>query len=266
MLRKLMKYEFMATGRFFLPLFGALIIISAVNSILWRIGLSVPAGIGLAVSVILIIGIWVIVLLLTIQRFWSNLLSSEGYLMMTLPLGPDHLILSKLFVAAIWGLASSIVVFGSILIMAGTHEGFINILEAIREAFSYALMYIPFAPHQIALLATQFAIATILGAFASTLLIYACMSLSLFANKHRVLISFGAYIAITTVLQIIFTLLIAVGIWSGALHSFETAVLGFTSFGQAQVLTWIIIALAAIPCALFYLITRYMLKNRLNLQ
>ena len=46
MLRKLMKYEFMATGRVFLPLFAALLIISAINRLFQNLDLRAPAVIG----------------------------------------------------------------------------------------------------------------------------------------------------------------------------------------------------------------------------
>ena len=85
MLGKLMKYEFMATGRTFLPLFAALILVSIVNRLLSSLGLNVPSAIGTVVSVILMVGVAVVTLLITLQRFRNNLLSNEGYLMMTLP-------------------------------------------------------------------------------------------------------------------------------------------------------------------------------------
>ena len=181
MLRKLMKYEFKATGRIFLPLFAALMIISAVNRLLMSIGLKTPGSIGTAVSVVLIIGIIVLTLVLTIQRFRQNLLSSEGYLMMTLPTGVDGHILSKMIVAAVWVLVSLVVVTISILIMALTD---INI-ETIRAAVKAVASEFNLSSVNFTLFAVEFAITAVIGLFSGILMIYACMSLSMLVSRRR---------------------------------------------------------------------------------
>jgi len=259
MLGKLMKYEFMAMGRVFLPLFGALIVISVVNSILGSFGLETPAGIGIAVSVLLIISIAVITFLLIIQRFWTNLLSNEGYLMMTLPVNTDRIILSKLLTAAILGAASTIVVLLSILIMTITRFDFAEILEMIKYAFGL----ITFDTPQISTIVIQFLIATVLSMFTNILLFYACMSLSMLSNRYRWLVAVGSYIAIITVLQIVFAVAIATGVVSGTFGRF---MLNYPTFGQIQLIIAAVMLLCVVLGVIFYFITRYMLKNRLNLQ
>jgi type IV secretory pathway VirB3-like protein len=92
MLGKLLKYEFKATSRIFLPMFGALLIVAAFSRLFMSLSFDVPSVIGVTVSVIMIIGIIVMTFLLTIQRFNKNLLGSEGYLMFTLPVSTDRLI------------------------------------------------------------------------------------------------------------------------------------------------------------------------------
>ena len=120
MLGKLMKYEFKATARIFLPLFAALLVVAAVNRVFLAMNFMVPKIIGTSISVVMIIAICVIALILTLQRFYRNLLKSEGYLMFTLPVSTDSLIWSKLLVAAIWSVASFIVVLLAVSIMAVT--------------------------------------------------------------------------------------------------------------------------------------------------
>jgi hypothetical protein len=262
MLGKLMKYEFMAMGRIFLPVFGALIAISIVNRLLGFLDLNTPAVIGTVVSVILMVGIAVITFVLIIQRFWTNFLSSEGYLMMTLPVCTDRLILSKLFVAVIWTVVSYFVVGLSIMIMAVSGITF----EGIGLAMRYFAEMIPFQSHQTFILALQALVAVVLGMFSNILMLYACMSLSMLSNKYRGLFAFGAYIVITTVLQIIVTSGVAIAVAVGFSHGFERYLLSFTTFGQTQIIAWLMLAFSAALCALFYFITRYMLKSRLNLQ
>jgi len=262
MLVKLMKYEFMAMGRRFLPLFAALLIVSVINRILLGLDMSVPSGIGVAVSVILMVGIIVLILILTIQRFWSNFLSSEGYLMMTLPVCTDRLILSKLFVASIWYVVGANVVALSILIMAVVGVSFTDIIEFIRNAWAM----IPFSPPQLALLSVELLVVTVLGLFGNILILYACLSLSMFSNKHRWLLAFGAYVGITTAIQIIVSIVISIGVATAMFTWIGDYINGLSLFTQMQFFVVFIFAIELLSCAAFYFITRYMLKNRLNLQ
>jgi len=262
MLRKLMKYEFMAMGRIFLPLFGALIVISIVNGILGSFGLDTPAFIGIVVAILLIVGIVVITFILIIQRFWTNLLSNEGYLMMTLPVSTDLIILSKLFTASVLSVISTIVVLLSILIMTTTGISLADITEGIRFVFGV----IPFNLPQMWILIIQIIIALVLSMFTNILLLYVCMSLSMVSDKYRWLVAIGFYIAITTALQIIVTVVIAIGAFSGTFSAIERFLLSFPTFGQINLFALIINLFSAVLCVAFYITTRYMLKNRLNLQ
>ena len=58
MLGKLLKYEFKATGRVFLPMFGALLIISVINRLFSNLNFKIPSIIGKIISIILIVGIF----------------------------------------------------------------------------------------------------------------------------------------------------------------------------------------------------------------
>ena len=262
MLGKLMKYEFMAIGRVFLPLFGALIATVLVNRLLGALGMQTPARILIVVSVMLMVGIAVITLVLVLQRFWTNLLSSEGYLMMTLPVSTDWIILSKLFTAAVLYAASTVAVTISILILAGTQINWAEAAEAIGNFFRMA----PFTPAQMALLAAHALVAVVLSMFAGILILYASMSLSMLINKHRWLAALGAYFAISTALQIITSVVASIGAVSGLFDRIGNIFLNSPGPGVIHLVFLIVNVIGAMLCVAFYAITRYMLKNRLNLQ
>ena len=260
MLRKLMRYEFKATGRVFLPLLAALLILSLVNKLLSYLPVDAPQVIGTVVSVILMVGIMVLTFIITLQRFRNNLLSSEGYLMMTLPVNTDSLILSKMFVAAIWSVASALVVIISIMIMAVSEFNFTDVVEFFRNIGE--IFKIP--PAELVAYAIDALIGIALSIFAGTLLLYACMSLSMLVNKRRGLFTFGAFIVITTAIQIISTVLIAIGAAIGINDWLNLS--NISLFWQIQLVITVLLLFEAAMCAVFYFITRYMLKNRLNLQ
>jgi len=257
MLGKLMKYEFKATGRIFLPLFVALLAVAAVNRLFISMNFTVPKIIGTTLSVIMIVAICVIALILTLQRFYRNL-KSEGYLMFTLPVSTDSLIWSKLLVASIWSVVSLIVVLLAVSIMAMTGVHLQQILNAIADFFRQ-LSQSGFSGILCAVEAVILAVATV---FSSILLLYVCMALSLLVNRRRVGFAFLMYIAITTVGQIIFAILAtAIGY-----DRFSAMFENMTGFGQIQSAFGLYFLCVAVPGAIFYIVTRVMLKNKLNLE
>ena len=260
MLRKLMKYELMATGRVYLPLFAALIVISIVNRLLSYLNTNTPQVIGVVIAVVLIVGIFVLTLVLTLQRFRQNLLSNEGYLMMTLPTRTNWLILSKMFVSAIWIVASFIVATISIMIMAMVSFNF----RSLSDGFRVVSEFLGVTQAQFTTYVIEFIVLFIISLFSGILLLYTCMSLSMLVNKRRGLFTFGAFIVVTTAMQIIGSILAAIiGAMNISLY-FNTNSLD--AYGLSQLLIFILLGAEVIMCGAYYFVTRYMLKSRLNLQ
>ena len=262
MLKKLMKYELMATGRVFAPLYAALLLVSGVSWLLMKLGMATPGTVSITVSVLLIVSIFVITLILTIQRFRQNLLSNEGHLMMTLPLKTDSLILSKLFVTSIWVLCSSIAVAFAILLLAGNEITLQNIQIAIGAISVRASANAP----QMALYVFEAVLFVIVSIAFSALILYACMSLSMLVNKNRGLFTFAAFVVFSTAMQSLSALFVAILNRFNIIASFEASLISQNPFWRSQVMFILSLAAELVGCAVFYLITRYMLKNRLNLQ
>lgn len=253
-----MKYEFKSTGRIYLPLFGALIIVAAVSRLFMSLSFKVPQFIGISVSVIMIIAICVITLLLTIQRFYKNLLGNEGYLMFTLPVHTDQLIWSKLLVASIWNVVSLIVVLLAVAIMAMTGITLRDIVQAFQE------MSVILSSHggKLFLIIMETLLLFVISLFSSILMLYACMAVSLLFNKHRGLISFGAYIVYSIIGQTLASILATVGLSSGFFDNFNK----FTPTAQFHYVIAVGILWTAVSGAVFYVLTRFMLKRKLNLE
>lgn len=142
MLGKLMKYEFKACGRIFFPLYLGILLLAAINGV--NLGANLknetvdgfpmdPSALNTQtilsmILVALFVALFVITIVLTIQRFKKNLLDDEGYLMFTLPVKSSNLILSKFFVALIYGITSVIVALLSFFII-GAIGGDFNISD-----------------------------------------------------------------------------------------------------------------------------------------
>ena len=117
MLKQLLKYEFKATKSLYFGLYLALALLSVVLGVSFRQANARADNTNFGrLEVILMIlyfsvifAIAVLCFVSTVQRFYENLLGREGYLMHTLPVTETQLILSKLITSMVWVLCSGLV-------------------------------------------------------------------------------------------------------------------------------------------------------------
>ena len=122
MLGKLMKHEFKATAKLFLPLLTAVLALLGGFQVIfllvkWLMGnndshplVTVLFALFAVLAALALIALLAVIVIVAIQRFYKNLLGDEGYLMFTLPSTPGQQILSKLLVSLAWSLAGIVVV------------------------------------------------------------------------------------------------------------------------------------------------------------
>ena len=265
MLGKVMKYEFMALGRVLWPLYGGFVALAVVNRVLFALpselaGLFIVFGGGLAV--LALIGIIGITFVLIILRFWKNLMSTEGYLMMTLPASVDSIILGKLFVTAIASIACSVILIASGFLMIsfeGVFELFFgSIAKAVGEAFADN-------PGRVILIALEGLLYLALSTTTFILLIYACLSLSMLVQKRRGLFAFGAFLVISTIVQIISIFVFSFGTVADSYIGISDFANAMSGYGLFQAVAVTAIVYQTCLSAAYYFITRFMLKNKLNL-
>ena len=191
---KLLKYELRSTARHILPIFAAVLAISLIirlNVSAYGFAASWITGLLILLETGLIIALVVMCSLIALQRFYTNLLGDEGYLMFTLPVSVHHHILSKLVVAVLWNVAASLVVVLSLLIMVSAGVSG-DILQEIWLRIQNALAMVDLHPFL-----------TIVGVFFSGLAavtnsilgLYLAMALGQLANERRFLASLSAFLA-----------------------------------------------------------------------
>lgn len=122
MLTKLIGYEMKAFGRIILPLYAAtlgmaLIMGLGVRFLDERFYSNFLGAMVVMAFVILIFATMIMTGVLSVQRFYRNLLGNEGYLMFSLPVGTHHLILSKVIGSLIWSFLSGAVAVCTVAIM-----------------------------------------------------------------------------------------------------------------------------------------------------
>lgn len=275
MLNKLLKYELKATARILLPLYLVLLAYSAIHKLISVISPSrwqAPEVISFIVYIMLLVGLFVMTLIIIIQRFYKNLLTDEGYLMFTLPAETWKHIVCKLLVSMLWSAASGIAGIISILVIA-----FEKILTANNFAMISFFLKDYFAMFKVngALFIFEVIIISVISLASSVLLIYASVALGHLFNKHRILASLGAFMVLNTLSQIILTILSAIPTrLSASLDIFGSRMqihanslkelLQYT--GLFHTFMWTFIAIMAVLTAGYFFVTNYILSKRLNLE
>lgn len=278
MLSKLLKHELRATGRIFLPLYLLLVVFTAINRFfvgrgmqglttdeVGTFGATMSRFIEVAsitLYCIIIVAIFIMTLVVTVMRFYKNLLGEEGYLMNTLPVTVDQHILSKLLVSLLWQILSALVACLSIFILIVNRDFFKELNELKVELM---LTYSQWAPHVF-----RFSFETILlflvSAVSSVLVIYAAIMVGSQASKHRLLASFGVYIGFGIAANMITSMVS--GIFAPQLQNFFDSLDTVDTEVVLQMFHFVFISgiiFSIIEMVVFYFLTRHMLKKRLNL-
>lgn len=263
MLGKLLKHEIKATGRIFLPLFIALLMFAAITRFIsvFSPEQSTPAFISMVIYIMIMVGMFVMTFIMMIQRFYKNLLSDEGYLMLTLPVKPWKHIVSKLLVSMFWILTSGGVAFISILIIALKKGDITRIIE--ESAALIQLVYKDLGA-SLYLYSIEIIISILISLASAILIIYASIAIGHLFSQHKMLASFGAFIFLNTISQ---TLLVLLG--SGIAKFPNMHVSSFDFLGMQSIVKCVIaygIVFTGLLCAAFFAITNYILSKRLNLE
>ena len=273
MLGKLLKHEFFATGRIMLPLLAAELLLSVFAGFSVR-GLSNAQDMGilnvlyvttLTVFFLGLFAVWVVALVLMIQRFYKNLLRDEGYLSMTLPVSVDEHIVTKLIVPFVWFAALAVLslIALTVVMSIGAKIGMADFHGFIE---GWPVEFGEVGGGHVVLFLLELLLVCFLSSCASCLRCYASMAIGCSAADHKLLFSFLTFIGIGIVVSVIRNQFFFAIVPNLELSSFTAMV---ESARGAMLLLhgamWSAILGLALYCAIFYFVTRWFLKNKLNL-
>ena len=277
MLGKLMKYDLRSMLRKFGPLWIAAVALSVVCGLYFRLIDSVSSSnfimkmlVGLLPAALfgIFVAMAVMALIFVCSRFYKGLLGDEGYLMHTLPVTAGAHIASKGLTALILEIVSGLVALLCITLVAVAFQP----AELVRgwRAFLEMFRQLEF-PAATPWLIAEGILVAIVATATETLKIFAAISLGHLAKKHRVLWAILAYVGIDVALNILF----GFGVSSGLLTRFFSGSwgvfaengtvtahgLGMMAGAMGSVLLWEILLGTA-----FFFLSRFILKNKLNLE
>lgn len=266
---KLLKYEWKACARICLPLYGAVLLMSIINALMTTDHAQgflngIPSAILAMVFVALLVAVFVVTAVILIQRFYKNLLGDEGYLMFTLPVTVAQHIWSKVIVAVAVCLLSGIIAVLSISILGADT----NLIFAIGMVLHQVGTTIAADPNALGYLFESILL-LLLSLASGVLYLYLCMALGHLAKKHRVLMSVVWYFVLTTAAQFLLTFVLF-GVANGPIETVMTALANALNGMPQQVLLHGVLlgfcVATAIPGAICYFGTHYILRHKLNLE
>ena len=274
MLRKLIRHELRATVRVMGPMLLLTLVAAvggnvAVHNMLEADStlLSVLGSFMLTVFMATLASVFIVSFVLIIQRFYKNLLRDEGYLMMTLPATVHEHVFSKLIVSIIWAAATAVTTMLAMGILMFDINFVDQIIHELSRIFAQLefndLRLMDYAAHSLAFVIEAILLAIVADA-CLCLKLYAAMAVGHSFTQHKGLISVAAYFVLSIVwsflqngAMLLLRLLAPQGISLG-LESLSRVI-------EPHVALWGLILVILIPASIWYAITTYFLKNRLNL-
>lgn len=214
MLGKLIKHEFAATARHFLPLYGFIIILTPLFALIARLfmhmddesmGMSLLTGVfmlGFFSYTFLIIAIFIATLILIIMRFYRTMATSEAYLTFTLPVKTWELVFSKALVALIWEVLASIIAVLSIITLLCV-SGVISMADLFSWIRDELMIDFSNLDGSQMFTMTLALITLITSAVAGIMRVFCSVSVGQLFRNHRLAASIAVYFGINFALQII---------------------------------------------------------------
>lgn len=257
MLGKLLKYEIPAMGRKLLPLYAAW----AATALL--LGLTTQSADSknefmVVISALLYTAIattiFVMTIIMIVQRYSNSLLGDEAYFNHVLPVTVAEHIGNKAISATLWIFVTLLVaIFTGILIGIGAlivSGEFISLRELIRGFYEIEL------PKHFGLYVIEVLLLTITGTVKTIMQIYAAITIGHQVPNRTTLASIGAYILIMIFESSVGRALLPLFI------NLEYNADGFVNFNRVFIPGFI---MAVIFSVIYFFICKYLMENRLNL-
>lgn len=279
-MRKLLKYEFRALWRVFIPFWAAILALGILNGFTLRRMLETPMGatvsLGILVAyVVAVIAVQVVAFVFMINRFYKGLLQDNGYLVFTLPVSTDAILWSKAVAAVLLFSGTTICCVASLLLQIRDLP-----LDSLWQAGAELGQYLTSGGVAIVIACGVVCLLILVtSVFAVVFQCYLSMSIGHLANKGRGVLSVLAFIGINiaeSTLRNMLTLdLISFEpvstFLSKEMNRYVSMIQGTpeqvaSALGMLLLVLLVVLLLVVIEGLIYFLFTRLILNRRLNLQ
>lgn len=269
MVKKLYKHEFLAWLRIMPLIFGILLAVAGIHRVIQFFESDATYYTIINVSGIIMYVIALLVCLAApvvfgVTRYYKNLFTGEGYLTFTLPISTTQHLWTKTLTALCFSVASMLVILLSVIIITSG-----DMLKELCLAGSYILRHIPkdISGHVIGWVA-EFIVLLLAAFLYSHLMLSCCVSVGQLFKKNRVLAAVGAYFAYYMLTQICGTIFIIlmVALENTQLMADIGMFIDNHPYATVHLFLCGLTVLYGIICSAFFLISRYIVRKRLNLE
>ncbi len=209
---------------------------------------------------------------IVIARFYKHLLSNEGYLTFSLPISPTTHLVCKLLCACVMSVFSVLVAIVSFNVVFAVSGGsYVDVFREFTDIDISPEIMRAIGPKLISVFAIML-VCAVISLFQGILLPYASMCIGQLSKKNKLAMSFLWYFILNNVANIInnivstvmtFTIVGNTSYYETAETPVESMTLMLDSFQMSMIQ---ITLTAAVFTIVYFLIARYILNNKLNLE
>lgn len=269
-MKKLLKYELRSILRQLLPLYIALIVLSIFATLFYGSNglyqylpdqmVQTLGLIGTLCYMAVLIAMGVVAVLAILRRFWHGVLGDEGYMLHMLPVATGKLVWSKLLGAGVTIALTTLAISLSFLIMM--REEWADIFTF----FYHSLFSDGMTAFSICMAIAGGTILCFVSSLQSVAQIYTAMCLGHLSNKHRFLVSFGAYVGISMFMTTVVSTISQICV---SFHLIEPLALLADRINPdlfGHLIIWSCILVVSIMTTIYMLVSTYLVQHHLNLE
>lgn len=279
-MRKLLKYEFRALWRVFIPFWAAILALGILNGFTLRKMMETPMGVTVSFGILLayvvaVIAVQVVAFVFMINRFYKGLLQDNGYLVFTLPVSTDTILWSKAVAAVLLFLGTTVCCVASLLLQIRDLP-----LDKLWQAGAELEGYLTSGGVAIVIACGVVCLLILVASvFAVVFQCYLSMSIGHLANKGRGVLSIlafiGIHIAESTLRNVLILDLASIEpvstFLSKEMYRYLSMIQGTpeqvaSALGMLLLVLLVVLLLVVIEGLIYFLFTRLILNRRLNLQ
>lgn len=271
MLGKLLKHEFIATKRIYLPIYFVTVVLALVvngfftiESKFFNDGSSF--SVITTIFIVLFTVIFVLVLIcclmsgtvISLYRFYKNVFTDEGYLTNTLPVKPISILVTKLITGIVWSIAGAVVFILSIFLVD------FDLWKEIVKSINVSVVF-DFLGDNV-LFITSLALFSLISLIMTLSMAYMAVAIGNFAHNHKAALSIFVYFASITIFEIIVSvsLVLTDNNWDTSLTTFADHST-FTISHTYSVILFIYAGVLLVVSALELFFTHFIMSRKLNL-
>ena len=197
MLRKLMKYDFLAMSKILFPIYIAMFVMTAIFSFMVKFNLDKGLVYGLCTA-LYVAAIFTSIfgtMRSVIVRFNSGLLNDEGYLSFSLPVKTSTHIIAKVLNAIIWSIMEGLALF----IMGLIGALILGSIQEVATFFYEVLKLLRIENIELILSLLRVLLILVLGLISSICLVYLAIAIGHLVGKQKLIVAIVTIIVITVI-------------------------------------------------------------------